>query len=50
MLVNEMQETGQYQINWDGKNDAGNILSSGVYLYRIVAGNYVKVMKMILLR
>ena len=50
MLVNEMQEAGQYQINWDGKNDAGNKLSSGVYLYRIVAGNNVKVMKMMLLR
>jgi hypothetical protein len=50
MLVNEMQEAGQYQIVWDGKNDTGNILSSGVYLYRIVAGDNVKVMKMMLLR
>jgi hypothetical protein len=49
-LLNETQQAGQYNITWDGKNDSGNSLSSGVYLYRIVAGNYVKIMKMILLR
>ena len=49
-LVNEMQETGQYEILWDGKNQEGHTLSSGVYLYRIVAGNYVKVMKMMIIR
>jgi len=49
-LVNETQEAGQYEITWDGKNGSGNQLSSGIYLYRITAGNYVKVMKMVLLR
>ena len=49
-LVNQVQETGYYQIEWDGKNNFGNQLSSGIYLYRITAGNYVKVMKMVLLR
>jgi len=49
-LINQVQETGYYQIEWNGKNDAGSQLSSGIYLYRITAGNYVKVMKMILLR
>jgi hypothetical protein len=49
-LVNQIQETGYYQIEWDGKNNFGNQLSSGIYLYRITAGNYVKVIKMVLLR
>ena len=49
-LVNQVQETGYYQIEWDGKNNSGNQLSSGIYLYRITSGNYVKVMKMVLLR
>ncbi len=49
-LVNETLEAGQYEITWDGKNGSGNQLSSGIYLYRITAGNYVKVMKMVLLR
>ena len=49
-LVNETKDAGQYKITWDGKNSSGNQLSSGIYLYRITAGNYVKVMKMVLLR
>jgi len=49
-LVNEIKDAGQYEITWDGKNNSGNQLSSGIYLYRINAGNFVKVMKMILLR
>jgi hypothetical protein len=49
-LVNETKDAGQYEITWDGKNTSGNQLSSGIYLYRLNAGNYVKVMKMVLLR
>jgi flagellar hook assembly protein FlgD len=49
-LINETQEAGQYEIVWDGKNNSGNELSSGIYLYRLTAGNYVKVMKMMLVR
>lgn len=49
-LVNNIQEAGTYEIAFNGKNDSGNSLPSGVYLYRITAGNFVKVMKMILLR
>ncbi|MCL4279534.1 MAG: T9SS type A sorting domain-containing protein, partial [Ignavibacteriaceae bacterium] len=49
-LVNGNQETGFYQVQWDGKNNSGNQLSSGVYLYRLSAGNYTNVMKMVLLR
>ena len=49
-LVNEIQEPGNYEVVWNGKNDSGNTLPSGVYLYRITAGSYIKVMKMIFLR
>ncbi|HLG32742.1 MAG TPA: FlgD immunoglobulin-like domain containing protein [Ignavibacteriaceae bacterium] len=49
-LVNGMQDAGHYEAVWDGKNSGGNSLSSGVYLYRITAGNFIKTMKMILLR
>ena len=48
-LVNETQDTGKYEVVWDGKNSSGNQLSSGIYLYRLTAGNYVRVMKMVLL-
>jgi len=35
MLVNERKEVGRHKITWDGKNDSGNELSSGVYFAKI---------------
>ncbi|MDO8549631.1 MAG: FlgD immunoglobulin-like domain containing protein, partial [Ignavibacteria bacterium] len=49
-LVNQTQEAGYYNVEWDGKNNFGNPVSSGMYLYRIKAGNFVNVRKMILVR
>jgi hypothetical protein len=34
-LVNERKEAGEHRISWDGKDDWGNRLSSGVYFARI---------------
>jgi hypothetical protein len=49
-LVNEPQEPGYKMIHWDGKDDSGNEVSSGIYFYRIVAKNFVKCKKMTLLK
>ncbi len=49
-LVNATQNAGTYSLNWDGKNNAGVQVSSGVYIYRIQAGNFVKSHKMMLLK
>ncbi len=49
-LVDESQSAGDHVIQWDGKDDAGNIVSTGVYLYRIQAGEYVQTRKMLLLK
>jgi hypothetical protein len=49
-LVNEHQEIGRYSINWDGRNDQGNLVSGGVYLYRIKANDFVKSRKMLFLK
>lgn len=43
LLVSQHQLAGVYQITWNGKN-----LSSGVYIYRLEAGNYVQTKKMVL--
>ena len=44
-LVNDVQKQGSYTVRFDASNYA-----SGVYFYRITAGTYTKVMKMVLLK
>ncbi len=49
-LVNRVEKAGLKSVIWEGKNNTGQNVSSGVYLYRIQAGNYIKSQKMILLK
>jgi flagellar hook assembly protein FlgD len=47
-LVDEYQTAGHKTVHWDGKDHAGNEVASGIYFYRLQAGNHDKVRKMIL--
>jgi hypothetical protein len=49
-LVNETMSEGSYKIQWDGKDNNGRYTSSGVYFYRIQAGDYSKTRKMVILK
>ena len=49
-LVNDNYNPGMYVINWDGMNDNRQPVSSGPYLYRIKAGEFIDHKKMILVR
>jgi hypothetical protein len=49
-LLNETKEPGDYKIYWNGTDDNGMNLSSGIYLCQIVAGNYMYTRKMVLLK
>jgi hypothetical protein len=49
-LVNSQHQAGYHTIKWDGTDESGNSVSNGVYLYRIQAGSFSKIMKMSLLR
>lgn len=50
-LVNSRKSAGTYQVQWDGRNSAGHQVVSGVYVYRLNAGNrFVQTRKMLLLR
>ena len=48
-LVNEFQQPGNYHALWDGADDRGLRVASGVYLYRFEAGDFVQVKKMLFL-
>ena len=49
-LFAEEVSSGSYNINWDGLNDAGNKMSSGIYIYRMTAGDFVQTKQMVLLK
>jgi D-alanyl-D-alanine carboxypeptidase len=49
-LVKGKQAAGRHQTTWNGQDNAGHEVSSGVYFYKLRAGNFVQVKKMILLR
>ena len=49
-LVDQDREPGRYQAHWDGRDDRGARVSSGIYLYRIEAGEFVSARKMVLVR
>ena len=40
----------KYKINWQGKNDFGKDVSSGIYFYRLQSGDYTSTRKMMLLK
>ena len=45
-----LREAGSYSLRWDGRDDAGRDLASGMYFYRLTAGNQVETRKLLLLR
>jgi len=49
-LVNEEQSAGEYLIQWDGKDDNGNNVASGIYLYKISTGGFSQTRRMVLVR
>jgi hypothetical protein len=44
------QSAGEHTVVWDGNNESGHAVASGVYFYRIIAGDNVQSRKMLLLK
>jgi len=47
-LVDNSQPAGHYEVIWNGRDDNNREVSSGIYLYRISAGDFTGSKKMIL--
>jgi cytochrome c peroxidase len=49
-LVNGNLDAGNHTITWDGKNESGSVVASGIYFYKLNAGDNVTIKKMSLLK
>jgi flagellar hook assembly protein FlgD len=49
-LMNSDLNAGYHQIVWNGRNNSGSQVASGMYLYRIEAGSFISIKKMMLLK
>jgi hypothetical protein len=49
LYTGEVQR-GTYSVQWDGLNNSGSKMSSGSYIYRMIAGDFVQSKKMILMK
>jgi methionine-rich copper-binding protein CopC len=49
-LTDEEYPAGSHRVIWNGMSSDGHIVSTGVYFYRIVAGDFIESKKMLLLK
>jgi hypothetical protein len=49
-LVSDQLSAGQHSVVWNGKDDNGKPVSSGIYFYKLKSGNFEKTKKMILMK
>ncbi len=49
-LVSGMMVSGNHEVQWNGRSNAGTPVASGVYLYRMEAGNQLITRRMVLLK
>jgi hypothetical protein len=49
-IVDEDQVAGENTVAWDGQNHRGETVTSGIYLYRLEAGEFIQSRKMVLIR
>lgn len=49
-LVTKNLQAGEYSAQWNGRNNEGNLVASGIYFYQLKAGDQIQVRKMLLMR
>ena len=50
LIANQMHPGGSYFIHWDGRDQQGNFLASGIYFYALKAGAFQAVRKLVIAR
>jgi flagellar hook assembly protein FlgD len=50
VLKNQLEQAGKRRVAWDGRDEGGSEVASGVYFYRIQARDFVECKKMLLLK
>ncbi len=50
LLVDRPQAAGTYEVMWDGTNESGSSVASGVYFYRLERGEHAEARKMVLIK
>ena len=41
---------GIHQIVWNGRDESGNKVGSGIYVYRMIAGEHISIKRMLLMK
>ncbi|RMD92181.1 MAG: hypothetical protein D6813_06360 [Calditrichaeota bacterium] len=49
-MENGVKQAGNYKVKWDGTNEHGQAVASGIYFYHLQVEKQTKMRKMILLR
>jgi hypothetical protein len=50
LVNNELHVPGRYEIIWDGTDNTGRTVASGLYIYRISAGQFFDTKRMLFLK
>lgn len=50
VLIDEAVQPGYYRVTWNGRDDDGRLVPSGIYFARIKAGSYSKTLRLVVVR